>query len=108
MAQNRLTTLKKHRKLAALTQDELAYLLGCVCGSKLSRYERQGRLPTLETVLALELILNMPVHDLFPGIYDDIAPDVINRARHMLKTLHEEGCCDTRKLRCLKRIAYFS
>ena len=37
-----------------------------------SRYERGNSLPPLETALALEIILRVPVAFLFPNLYEQI------------------------------------
>jgi hypothetical protein len=41
--------LRTYRRRACLSQDEVAYVLGCRSGSKISRYENCSRLPTPET-----------------------------------------------------------
>jgi len=61
--------LRTYRKRASLSQDEVAYLLGCRSGAKVSRYERFARQPTLQTALAYEAIFGVPVRELFAGIY---------------------------------------
>jgi len=77
--------LKAHRKHSGLSQDEVAFLLGCENGAKVSRYEKRRRLPPLETALACEAIFGVPVSELFAGVREDIGKDIARR-RAALKT----------------------
>jgi len=70
MAQPKLHNyLKTYRRRAGLSQDELAYLLGCADGAKVSRYERRERQPSLETLLAYQVLLGPDASELFAGLY---------------------------------------
>lgn len=71
--------LKAHRKHSGLSQDEVAFLLGCENGAKVSRYEKRRRLPPLETALACEAIFGVPVSELFAGVREDIVKDIARR-----------------------------
>jgi len=73
--------LKANRKRLALSQDEVAFLLGTQSGAKISRYERFARVPSLETALALEAIFKRSVSELFDGMYQRLERDVIKRAK---------------------------
>jgi transcriptional regulator with XRE-family HTH domain len=79
--------LRTYRKRAGLSQDEMAYLLGCRSGAKVSRYERFARQPTLQTALAYEAIFAVPVRDLFAGIYQKVERPVSQRAQLLLRKL---------------------
>jgi len=70
-----------HRKRNALTQYEVARLLGCKNGSKVSRYERGERLPTLETLIAYEVLFKVPWRDLLSGEYNHVHRQVQERAK---------------------------
>ena len=65
--------LRTYRKRAGLSQEEVAFLLGCQDGHKASRYELRKRKPNLETVLAYELIFGTPARELFAGVFEDVA-----------------------------------
>jgi len=80
--------LRTYRKRAGLSQDEMAYLLGCRSGAKVSRYERFARQPTLQTALAYEAIFGVPVRDLFAGIYQKVERPVSQRAQLLMRKLH--------------------
>jgi transcriptional regulator with XRE-family HTH domain len=60
------------RKRAALSQEDMAFLLGTRGGSKVSRYENFVREPNLETVLAYEAIFGKPASQLFTGVYHNV------------------------------------
>lgn len=77
--------LRTYRKRAGLTQSDVASLLGLDTGESVSRYERLGRRPTLETALALQHIFNVPPQELFPGLYREVEQGVRDRARRILK-----------------------
>ena len=77
--------LRTYRKRAGLTQKELAFLLGCQSGAKVSRYENVQRLPNLNTVFAYEVIFNIPANQLFAGIYENAKEKVEQRAILLLK-----------------------
>lgn len=96
--------LRMHRKRAGLTQGELAYLLGVQSSGKISRYERFARRPTLEAALALEIILGVPVRDLFEGVHDEVEHEVKKRARRLRRRLAERQA-HKRKLAVLAAMA---
>ncbi len=76
--------LRTHRKRTGLTQDELALLLGCKSGTKVSRYERLTREPNLETAFACQAIFGVPAHELFPGLYQNVE-QIIKKRAELLK-----------------------
>lgn len=73
--------LRAHRKRLALSQDEIAFLLGTRSGAKVCRYERFAREPSLPTALAYEAIFQRPVRELLGGMYQRIERDVAARAK---------------------------
>ena len=72
--------LRANRKRLALSQDEVAFLLGTRSGGKVCRYERFVRQPSLETALAYEAIFRRSMSELFPGLYQKVERDVAERA----------------------------
>jgi transcriptional regulator with XRE-family HTH domain len=85
---SRLTNyLRMYRKRSGLTQDEVGYLLGRVNGSKVSRYEHNGRIPNLETALAYEVIFRIPVRDLFAGLFGEVEKRILKRVGRLGKKL---------------------
>jgi transcriptional regulator with XRE-family HTH domain len=75
--------LRSYRRHVHLTQANLGYLLGASTGVKVSRYESGSRTPSLETGLAYEAALGVPVCQLFRGRYEEIANQVARRRRRL-------------------------
>jgi transcriptional regulator with XRE-family HTH domain len=73
--------LRANRKRLALSQDEVAFLLGTQNGAKVCRYERFVREPSLKTALAYEAIFKRSVSELFPGVYQKVEREVAARAK---------------------------
>ena len=76
--------LRTYRKKSALSQEEVAFLLGGIGmskGSAVSRYESFTREPTLSVALAYEVINGKPVRELFAGLYEQVEKDVAKRAK---------------------------
>jgi transcriptional regulator with XRE-family HTH domain len=98
--------VRTYRKRAGLSQDELAFLLGCEGGTKVSRYERFARHPSLETVLACEAIFGVQVRDLFAGVFEKVEEQIKRRARILLKRLEkaQPGQATTHKLQSVRRM----
>lgn len=98
--------LRTYRKRSGLSQAEVAFLLGCEHGTKISRYERLQRIPNLKTVLALEMIYKTSGKHLFEGIYHEIAYQVKNRAAILEEDLksQERNPSLLHKLRCLEEL----
>jgi transcriptional regulator with XRE-family HTH domain len=69
-----------HRKRHALTQYEVARLLGCQSGSKISRYERGERLPSIQTMIAFEIVFHVSWRDVLSGQYNRVYKEVRERA----------------------------
>ena len=63
--------LWRARKRLGLTQKQLAYLLGNKYQDNVCRLEQGLKLPTLQTALMLEAILNVPVKVLFDHLYKE-------------------------------------
>jgi transcriptional regulator with XRE-family HTH domain len=73
--------LRSNRKRLALSQEEVAFLLGTQSGAKVCRYERFVRQPSLETALAFEVIFQRPASELFGGLYQKVQQEVAVRAK---------------------------
>lgn len=79
--------LRAYRKRRGFSQEEVAHLLGCRHGTKISRYERFGRTPLLETALAYEVIFRVPVRELFLGIFEAAERETRKRARYLARQI---------------------
>ena len=83
--------LRSYRRRWGLTQDELAKLLGCKTGAVISRLERDGRQPSLETAYALEVIFGTAPIELFPGLHARVNKSVIARMRDLYDELQGDS-----------------
>jgi len=98
--------LRAQRKQRGLSQAEVAFLLGCRSGAKVSRYERFLREPGLRTALALEVLFKVPVHDLFAGLSEEVERDTLRRVRTLTRriVLRQQNPTLARKLAALSGI----
>jgi transcriptional regulator with XRE-family HTH domain len=84
--------LRSNRKRLALSQDEMAFLLGTQRGAKVCRYERFTREPSLETALAFEVIFQRSASELFGGLYQKVEQEVAARAKALAeRTDHQKA-----------------
>jgi len=99
--------LRTHRKRAALSQDEMAFLLGSKCGSRISRYERSKQVPSLRTLLSYELLFQTPVRDLYGGTLNEVRENLRKRAKLLIAKLRatRPGLRTRQKLEALYAIA---
>jgi len=80
--------LRTYRKRLGFSQDEVAFLLQCKSGAKVSRYEHFGREPGLRTALAYEAIFKVPVSELFAGIYEQVERKTLDQVRRLSEKLN--------------------
>ncbi len=73
--------LRSNRKRLALSQKDVAFLLGTRNGDKVCRYERFVRVPNLATALAYEVVFQKPTSDLFVGLHQQVQQKVAARAK---------------------------
>ena len=76
--------LRTNRKRLALSQEEVAFLLGGTGenkGSKVSRDESYEREPGLRAAIAYELIYDQPLRELFAGLYEQMERELAGRAK---------------------------
>ena len=66
-----------HRKKMGYSQQDIATLLGHQTAAHVSGYERGVRLPSLKTVLKLELILCVPAAFLYNDLYHELKQKII-------------------------------
>ncbi len=99
--------LRTYRKRFGLSQDEVAFLLGCEDGTKVSRYERFAREPTLKTILGYEKIFDAPARELFAGAYQKVEKVTLRRAQLLAQKLSaaKPAHTNTRKLDLLRHIS---
>ena len=79
--------LRTYRRRAGISQDDVAFLLGCRCATTVSRYEHYARRPSLRTALACEAIFRAPVSELFSGQFRMVERVVCLRAERLAAQL---------------------
>jgi transcriptional regulator with XRE-family HTH domain len=79
--------VRRHRLRAALTQKEMAFLLGCRSPATVCQYEARKREPDLRTALAYQAAFGVPVEKLFPGIRQEVEQEVRLRAKDLSKQI---------------------
>lgn len=73
--------LRANRKRLALSQGDVAFLLGKQIGAKISRYETFAQAPSLENALAFEIIYKLSAGELFGGLYGQLEKEIAERAK---------------------------
>lgn len=102
--------LKPYRKRAGLTQQEVASLLGWKSETQVGRIEKRQRCPTLRNAVGLVAALNVPITDLFAGMYERIAKQVRKRRARLFRQLMKrtvppkEAKLHARKLEWLAKV----
>lgn len=79
--------IRTHRKQNGFSQEELAFLLSCKNGAKVSRYENFSQHPNLETAIVLEILFHTPIRSLFAGVAEDAEKKLKTRAVKLHKKL---------------------
>lgn len=105
MARKLVHYVRNERRRKALTQADVAALLGGRWKGRVAWYER-GAIPPTEVALEYEAILGKPVSELLAGAFQDAVFKVRRRARELLR---EESTPNTprrwRRHDTLERIA---
>jgi len=89
MARTLQNYLRTYRKRAGLSQDEVAFLLGCGTEAVVSRYENGARRPSLETVLTYQVVLGISAHELFRGLFQKVEKEARERAQILAEGLRQ-------------------
>jgi transcriptional regulator with XRE-family HTH domain len=82
--------LRSNRKRLALSQADVAFLLGNQSSAKICRYERFVREPNLKTALALAVIFKKPIEELFAGMYRTVEREISARAKALSYRLEQK------------------
>lgn len=83
--------LRMHRHRQALSQDEVAFLVGAGSAGTIARYELGQRDPSLETALALQALYGVPVAELFAGRFNTVEQSVARRANERIAMIRAGG-----------------
>ena len=77
--------LRALRRRSALSQEDVAFLLGAFTGTRISRHETGACVPPLEVAIAYEVIFGIGIVE----IYDDERARITAYVRKRARTLHE-------------------
>lgn len=95
-----------YRRHTGFSQAELAVLVGLEQAT-LSRYELGQRIPDLEVVLALEMVLDEPMECIFAGVAGRVRAQVAERAQALLEASGDEPSHENLlKLAILSKLAH--
>lgn len=75
-----LCSVRTQRRRWALTQREVAVLLGFESRTSVSRIEQGKHVPNLETALALEVIFGVAPREMFPQVFGEIEEQVMRQS----------------------------
>jgi transcriptional regulator with XRE-family HTH domain len=79
--------LRTHRKRWALTQRELAALLGARSASQIAEYELLAHDPNAEALIAFEFIFGEPARRIFPALYASVEVEVTRNSAFLAEAL---------------------
>jgi len=97
-----LNYVRTLRRRWALTQKELADLLGFENRACISRIEQDKRIPSLESALALEVLFGVAPRAMFPRVYAETEEEVMRMALHLYEaTFHSSSLQQQRKRQAL-------
>ncbi len=92
MPTNRLPNyIRAHRKRACLTQEDVAFILGCKSSASVSRHERFKQTPDLPTLLAYEMLFRTPVRSLFSSTHEEVTQKLRRRIKLLVRKLTLAG-----------------
>ena len=87
-------SLRQFRKQYALTQEEMAFLLGCNSGTQVTHYERLRRQPSAETILTYQAVFGVPGDTLFPVLYEQVEEKIKKRAHELAERIRHNDNSD--------------
>ena len=83
--------LRMYRKKSWLSQRELAEVLGLITEWRISEHERSISVPHLLTAMSYEIVFNVPISKLFPGIYETVRENIESRLGKLESRLQESN-----------------
>jgi transcriptional regulator with XRE-family HTH domain len=83
--------LRTQRRRCGLSQTDLAEILGLINEHQVSRHERSLTLPLFLTAIGYEIIFQVPVAELFPGIYETVRSNIEKRLDEVEERLHQSS-----------------
>lgn len=83
--------LRRHRRQWALSQEQVALLLGLRARSIVSKYERGRGTPQLRYALAYQFVFGVRLEDLFPDLSRDVVDRVMQAAARLDEQSRDQG-----------------
>ena len=83
-----LNHLRTHRKKSGLSQRQVGHLLGLPTSAQVSRHERLEALPLLVVAFGYQVIFRVPMHALFPEVYENVKKTIEQRLGALETNLH--------------------
>lgn len=100
-----LNRVRTERRRWALTQKEVALLLGFESRTPVSRIEQGERVPNLETALALEVLFGVAPRTLFPQVFGEIEEQVMREALTLYEATLQSSKPREKRKRALLELA---
>jgi transcriptional regulator with XRE-family HTH domain len=83
--------LRLHRRRTGLSQEGLGRLLGYDDESAVAKHERFQAMPPFLVALGYEIIFQVPVSQLFPGVMETVALGIEARLDELERSLRQSG-----------------
>jgi DNA-binding XRE family transcriptional regulator len=83
--------LRIHRRRAGISQYELGIILGYENGGAISLHEKRRSVPPLLIALAYEIVFQVSVSEIFPGLKDTVESAVEQRLTEFENRLREHS-----------------
>jgi transcriptional regulator with XRE-family HTH domain len=83
--------IRKYRKAAHLSQFELARLLGLRSQGAMSDIESGRKRPGITIALACEIVLGLPIRELYPNVAEQVVRDVRARTGRLHEVLQSRN-----------------
>jgi len=97
-----------HRRKACLTQRELGQALGYRDEGAVARHERFRGLPPFLIALGYEIVFQLPVSEIFPGLKQTMALGVEQRLAEFEKTLQMQADAGSRDSMIARKLEWLS
>jgi DNA-binding XRE family transcriptional regulator len=81
--------LRTHRRKSGLSQRQIGQLLGYQKDGQVSRHEGSKATPLLVSAFGYQVIFRVPIHVLFPGLYEGVRESVEERLRDLETSLQD-------------------
>lgn len=87
MSHSHIPQLRMHRRRAGLLQKDVAFLLGTTSATKIGRHEHGQRPPSVQNLVAYEILFGISPEHVLGARYELIAKCVRKRAQTLLRQL---------------------